>query len=579
MAVGSDSPSSSKYINAEFKIIDINSIKLLKDQSDLVYDGTRIKWMRDFPSLVNFVKSTIGLSGRWKSSGGKAKLFTDVNTDFIITWYPGKLNSLTFNGKKGELLKTFLVSVLNTNCVDQIKVTDSDCLLQTNANESDQSRPQVGCFSPTQEQPIADGTGKVFIDVDSAQPDRSTLNELQDFIEHAFQNISLPTRNTNVNSPYLQSIYSSTPSRPLFDAHPGITEEQFCTFKEKFESEMAILRSKLVDQARIINENKQDICKLVGENLHLKSRLAELETNVHSKVLLNTVSEVRSDANTSCGTNSIHPQPDESTKIDQLPVVPLTQANGNSSPTDEYVNLQTDGLSQTNLPPGISLTSPNAESHKSLIIVGTGERNNILLPTLSDRFNATSESSPDLPQLETTNPQPGRSINEPNSKYTLESFPAFKPPVPQLQLENQSIKSKDTNIFSLNHQRATSKSINLPLVELSNPPKKTINTRRAPVNHTDKNNANHALLKNRKKNPFQNLFKTRPPSLLRRPTTDWLNHVHLITTDNSPKNQCPKYQSELRLDPRKPSVFLPLIGPIPHIHLNARVTRTSERTN
>jgi hypothetical protein len=191
MADGNDSLSSSKYINAEFKNIDINSIKLLKDQSDLVYDGTHIKWMRDFPSLNNFVKSTIGLSGSWKASGGMTKQFTDLNTEFIITWYLGKLNSLTFNGKKGKLLKTFLVSVLNTNRVEQIN-TDSDYLLLPNGNESDQSSPQVKCLSSIQEQPITDSTGKVFIYLDSAQPDRSTLSELQDFIEQAFQNVTLP---------------------------------------------------------------------------------------------------------------------------------------------------------------------------------------------------------------------------------------------------------------------------------------------------------------------------------------------------------------------------------------------------
>jgi hypothetical protein len=78
---------------------------------------------------------------------------------------------------------------------------------------------------------------------------------------------------------------------------------------------------------------------------------------------------------TSCDTNSIHPQPGKSTKIDQLPVAPLIQTIGNNSLVDEYVNLQTNELSQTNLPPGILLTSPNADSQKSLIIVGTGKKN------------------------------------------------------------------------------------------------------------------------------------------------------------------------------------------------------------
>ena len=488
MADVSDSLSSSKHLNAEFNNIDINTIKLLKDQSDLVYDGTRIKWMRDFSSLDNFVNNVIGLSGRWKSSGGKAKQFTDLNSDFTITWYPGKLNSLTFNGEKGELFKTFLVSVLNTNCVERTN-TDADCLFQTNAEESDQTRSQSGCFSPIQEQPITDGTSKVFIDVDSAHPDRPTLDELQEFIEQAFQNTSVLNRNANINFPYTQTIYSSTPSRPQIDANSGIMEEQFCTFKEKFELEIAILQTKLSDQTRIINENKQDICKLVGENLHLRSRLAELENNVRPRILSNivSVSKEKSNENTSHDSNPMYPQPDESTKTDQLPVAPSTQVYENSSPADENVNLQTDELSKINLPSGVLPFSSNVDNEKSLIIIGTGERNNTLLPTKDyllcsnrefsqvknglnhpslcenldkseydayenrDQYNATSVPSPDLPHLEMMNPQPDRLITEPNTKYTFESFPAFKHPRPsqpsmsQNRTRGQTIKSLENS--------------------------------------------------------------------------------------------------------------------------------------
>ena len=186
MADGNDLLRPSKYLNAELKSIDINFIKLLKDQSDLVYDGTRIKWMRDFPSLDNFVNNVIGLSGRWKSSGGKAKQFTDLNSDFIIIWYPGKLNSLTLNGKIGELFKKFFASVLNTSCVELIN-TDADCSFQTNGDESDQTRPQSGCFSPIQEQPITDGTCKMFIDMDFAQPDRPNLTNCRISLNKLFK--------------------------------------------------------------------------------------------------------------------------------------------------------------------------------------------------------------------------------------------------------------------------------------------------------------------------------------------------------------------------------------------------------
>jgi hypothetical protein len=66
---------SPKYKKLSFVSIDINLINLLKDQADLVYDGKRVIWSRDFRSLQNFVENVIGLSGTWRSSGGKSKQF------------------------------------------------------------------------------------------------------------------------------------------------------------------------------------------------------------------------------------------------------------------------------------------------------------------------------------------------------------------------------------------------------------------------------------------------------------------------------------------------------------------------
>jgi hypothetical protein len=87
--------------------------------------------------------------------------------------------------------------------------------------------------------------------------------------------------------------------------------------------------------------------------------------------------------------------------------------------------------------------------------------------------------------------------------------------------------------------------------------------------------AEHVPLEKRKKNPFRkHYFRNKPPSLLRRPTKDWLNHlnlVHLITTDSPHKNQFlnqknlhnGQYQSESRTDFRKKRItFLPLVGAV-----------------
>ena len=70
MADGHDVLSSPKY--GKF---DIYSINLLKDQANLVYDGKRVIWSRDFRSWQNFVKNVIGLPGTWRSSEGKSKQF------------------------------------------------------------------------------------------------------------------------------------------------------------------------------------------------------------------------------------------------------------------------------------------------------------------------------------------------------------------------------------------------------------------------------------------------------------------------------------------------------------------------
>ena len=98
--------------------IKVQLIKRLIDQECLVYDYDRVKWTQDLQLLKEFVEKVIGLTGYWKSPGGKSKQFRSFNLDFITTWYPGKQNSLTFNGTDGVKCKEFLVSVLSTYCVD-----------------------------------------------------------------------------------------------------------------------------------------------------------------------------------------------------------------------------------------------------------------------------------------------------------------------------------------------------------------------------------------------------------------------------------------------------------------------------
>ena len=127
MAVGHDFSSSIKIGNLTSLNLDLDIIRSLKGCGYLTYDETRIKWSQDLQLLKNFVENIVGLRGNWSSPGGKAKQFRSSNLDFTLTWYPGKQNSLTLNGKDGEIFKEFLVNVLNTDRVDQTDIT-SDSL-------------------------------------------------------------------------------------------------------------------------------------------------------------------------------------------------------------------------------------------------------------------------------------------------------------------------------------------------------------------------------------------------------------------------------------------------------------------
>ena len=91
----------------------MKAIKLLNDQDVLTYDRTHIKWNRDLGPLRNFVENILGFTGTWKSTGGKSKQFTNSN---VIITYPGKLNSLTSNGKNGEAVKKALVTIIDNDC-------------------------------------------------------------------------------------------------------------------------------------------------------------------------------------------------------------------------------------------------------------------------------------------------------------------------------------------------------------------------------------------------------------------------------------------------------------------------------
>ena len=78
--------------------------------------------------------------GRWKSPGGKSKQFVSSDFDLVMTWHPGKQNTLLFNGKDGELVRKFLISTLNTS-TDTLNRMSVESI--TNMNNEATTKPKV----------------------------------------------------------------------------------------------------------------------------------------------------------------------------------------------------------------------------------------------------------------------------------------------------------------------------------------------------------------------------------------------------------------------------------------------------
>ena len=80
-----------------------------------------------------------------------------------------------------------------------------------------------------------------------------------------------------------QATDSSTPFKSRSVDSSASLEHQFNTFKANTESKVADLLTKIAEQSQIIDKNNQELCKLTEDNLHLKSRLSDLEEKVFPK--------------------------------------------------------------------------------------------------------------------------------------------------------------------------------------------------------------------------------------------------------------------------------------------------------
>ena len=237
------------------------------------YDGKRIKWTANLELLKVFVDQIIELKGKcqWTSPGGNAKRFICDGSDTTLTWYPGKQNTLILHGKLSITLRNKLTEIC------RLAMNDA-----SPNNTSNQSLEQCNARSPTQvtkstifcaeAQPVNEEK------VSSSSP---TFKDLEDFIDQSFQTEVLLC-SVNDNKASLQITDNCTQIQASTIEKPAIITEDFCTFK-RIEIELAALKEKIIEQGQIIYKNEQNICKLSNENMHLKSRIDELERRVASQ--------------------------------------------------------------------------------------------------------------------------------------------------------------------------------------------------------------------------------------------------------------------------------------------------------
>ena len=82
-----------------------------KDLTNVIYDGSRLKWCNDLTSLKTFVTEVLRQEGKWRSPGGYTKKFIGSNAELTLTWHQGKQNTLMFQGKDGNFIRDKLISL------------------------------------------------------------------------------------------------------------------------------------------------------------------------------------------------------------------------------------------------------------------------------------------------------------------------------------------------------------------------------------------------------------------------------------------------------------------------------------
>ena len=76
--------------------------------------GERLIWGGDFDYLKKFVEEGLQQRGKWSSPGGTAKAFKSRDTKLTLTWYRGKNQTLSLQGKDSPVLKEKLINLVRS---------------------------------------------------------------------------------------------------------------------------------------------------------------------------------------------------------------------------------------------------------------------------------------------------------------------------------------------------------------------------------------------------------------------------------------------------------------------------------
>ena len=86
MADGHIHRSSNTSVNNHTASWDSNIINESIKSESITYDGTRVKWCKDYESLKIFIEAAFDLDGKWRSLRGCSKKYDAANADFSSIW-------------------------------------------------------------------------------------------------------------------------------------------------------------------------------------------------------------------------------------------------------------------------------------------------------------------------------------------------------------------------------------------------------------------------------------------------------------------------------------------------------------